>query len=59
MEQMSMGSSQRKDQPMAAPEKVELGRGLAIGAVLYRAWVKAGKPRGIRNVAAEAEETTE
>ncbi|WP_426987543.1 hypothetical protein [Pseudarthrobacter sp. Y6] len=38
---------------------VSLAAALAIAAVLYRAWVKAGKPRGIRNVAAEAEETTE
>ncbi|MEO8284150.1 MAG: amino acid permease [Pseudarthrobacter sp.] len=38
---------------------VSLAAALAIAAVLYRAWVKAGKPRGIGNVAAEAEETTE
>lgn len=34
---------------------VSLAAALAIAAILYRAWVKAGRPRGIRNVAAEAE----
>lgn len=34
---------------------VSLVAALAIAAVLYRAWSKAGRPRGIRNVAAEAE----
>ncbi|MFG2882070.1 hypothetical protein ACGFYV_07055 [Streptomyces sp. NPDC048297] len=28
---------------------------LAVAALLYRMWVKAGRPRGIRDVAAEAE----
>ncbi|OOP63767.1 hypothetical protein BMF89_05680 [Arthrobacter sp. SRS-W-1-2016] len=28
---------------------------LAVAGLLYRAWTKAGRPRGIRNVAAEAE----
>lgn len=32
-----------------------LAAALAIAAILYRAWSKAGRPRGIRNVAAEAE----
>jgi amino acid transporter len=34
---------------------VSLAASLAIAAILYRAWSKAGRPRGIRNVAAEAE----
>lgn len=34
---------------------VSLAAALAIAAILYRAWSKAGRPRGIRNVAAEAE----
>lgn len=38
---------------------VSLAASLAIAVVLYRAWAKAGRPRGIRNVAAEAEESTE
>ena len=32
-----------------------LAAALSIAAVLYRMWVKAGRPRGIRNAAAEAE----
>ncbi|WP_127354327.1 APC family permease [Actinacidiphila soli] len=32
-----------------------LAAALAIAAVLYQMWVKAGRPRGIRNAAAEAE----
>ncbi|MCI0143997.1 hypothetical protein KNN17_20765 [Arthrobacter bambusae] len=28
---------------------------LAVAGLLYRAWTKAGRPRGIRNLAAEAE----
>ena len=38
---------------------VSLAAALAIAAILYRAWVKAGCPRGIRNVAAEAEAEAE
>lgn len=34
---------------------VSLTAALAVAAILYRAWVRAGRPRGIRNVAAEAE----
>lgn len=34
---------------------VSLAAALAIAAILYRAWSKTGRPRGIRNVAAEAE----
>lgn len=34
---------------------VSLAAALAIAAILYRAWSTAGRPRGIRNVAAEAE----
>ncbi|MEU1629170.1 amino acid permease [Streptomyces sp. NPDC020096] len=36
-----------------------LAAALIIAAVLYRLWVKAGRPRGIRNAAAEAEELVE
>ena len=32
-----------------------LAAALAIAGLLYRAWTKAGRPRGIRNAAAEAE----
>jgi hypothetical protein len=38
---------------------VSLAAALAIAAILYRAWTKAGRPRGIRNVAAEAEADTD
>ena len=38
---------------------ISLAAALGIAAVLYRAWVRAGRPRGIRNVAAEAEEVSE
>jgi amino acid transporter len=34
---------------------VSLAASLAIAGILYRAWSRAGRPRGIRNVAAEAE----
>lgn len=34
---------------------VSLAAALLIAAVLQRMWVKAGKPRGIRNIAAQAE----
>ena len=34
---------------------VSLAAALAIAGLLYRAWTKAGRPRGIRNAAAEAE----
>ncbi|MFF2298614.1 hypothetical protein [Arthrobacter sp. NPDC058127] len=34
---------------------VSLAAALAVASLLYRAWTKAGRPRGIRNVAAEAE----
>jgi hypothetical protein len=34
-----------------------LAAALAIAAVLYALWVRAGRPRGIRNVAAEAEQS--
>ncbi|WP_307311094.1 hypothetical protein [Pseudarthrobacter enclensis] len=34
---------------------VSLAAALAIAALLYRAWTKAGRPRGIRNAAAESE----
>jgi hypothetical protein len=34
---------------------VSLAAALAVAGLLYRAWTKAGRPRGIRNVAAEAE----
>lgn len=35
---------------------LSLGAALLIAAVLYRAWVRAGRPGGIRNLAAEAED---
>jgi amino acid transporter len=35
-----------------------LAAALIIAALLYGLWVRAGRPRGIRNVAAEAEQTT-
>ena len=38
---------------------VSLTAALAIAATLYRAWSRAGRPRGIRNVAAEAEADAE
>ena len=38
---------------------ISLAAALIIAAVLYVAWVSAGRPRGIRNVEAEAEETSE
>ena len=38
---------------------ISLAAALIIAAVLYGAWVRAGRPRGIRNVAAEAEEISE
>ncbi|WP_082049811.1 amino acid permease [Arthrobacter sp. SPG23] len=38
---------------------ISLAAALVIAAVLYVAWVSAGRPRGIRNVAAEAEEESE
>lgn len=38
---------------------ISLAAALIIAAVLYGAWVRAGRPRGIRNVAAEAEEMSE
>lgn len=34
---------------------VSLAAALAVAGLLYRLWTKAGRPRGIRNVAAEAE----
>ncbi|WP_329001033.1 amino acid permease [Kribbella sp. NBC_00709] len=34
---------------------ISIGAALAIAAALYRMWVRSGRPRGIRNVAAEAE----
>lgn len=34
---------------------VSLAAALAVAGLLHRAWTKAGRPRGIRNVAAEAE----
>ncbi|MEW1820872.1 hypothetical protein AB0323_08795 [Arthrobacter sp. NPDC080031] len=34
---------------------VSLVAAVAVAGLLYRAWTKAGRPRGIRNVAAEAE----
>jgi hypothetical protein len=34
---------------------VSIGAALLIAAVLYRLWVRSGRPRGIRNAAAEAE----
>jgi hypothetical protein len=33
-----------------------LAAALLIGAALYGLWVRAGRPRGIRNVAADAEQ---
>lgn len=33
-----------------------VGAALLIAALLYGMWVRAGRPRGIRNVAAEAEQ---
>ncbi|MEE4588974.1 MULTISPECIES: hypothetical protein [Streptomyces violaceusniger group] len=33
----------------------QLVAAVAIAAVLHRMWVKAGRPRGIRDVTAEAE----
>ena len=38
---------------------ISLAAALIIGAVLYGEWVRAGRPRGIRNVAAVAEEMSE
>jgi len=38
---------------------ISLAAALIVAAVLYVAWVSAGRPRGIRNVEAEAEETSE
>lgn len=38
---------------------VSLAAALAIAGVLYRAWSKAGRQRGIQNVAAEAEAAAE
>ena len=35
---------------------VSLGAALLVAAVLYRTWVRAGRPGGIRNLAAQAEE---
>lgn len=37
---------------------VSLAAALIISAVLFWAWIRAGRPRGIRNAAAEAEEMT-
>ena len=34
---------------------IPIGAALAIAAALYRMWVRSGRPRGIRNIAAEAE----
>ena len=34
---------------------MSLAASLAVAAVLYRVWVRAGRPAGIRQVAAEAE----
>jgi hypothetical protein len=34
---------------------VSVAVSLAIAAALYRFWVRAGRPRGVRNVAAEAD----
>ena len=36
-----------------------LAAALAVAAVLYRMWIKAGRPRGVRNAAAEAEAADE
>lgn len=38
---------------------IRLAAALIIAAVLYGAWARAGRPRGIRAVAAEAEEKSE
>lgn len=38
---------------------ISLAAALIIAAVLHGAWVRAGRPRGIRNVAAEAQEIPE
>ena len=38
---------------------ISLVADLIIAAVLYGAWIRAGRPRGIHNVAAEAEEMSE
>lgn len=38
---------------------ISLAAALIIAAILYGAWVGAGRPRGIRNVEAEAEESSE
>ena len=37
---------------------ISLAAALIIAAVLYRAWGRAERPRGLRNVAAEAEEVS-
>ncbi|MBT2515791.1 hypothetical protein [Arthrobacter sp. ISL-30] len=34
---------------------VSLAAALIIASILYIAWARAGRPRGIRNIAAEAE----
>lgn len=34
---------------------ISIGAALLISAALYRLWVRSGRPRGIRNIAAEAE----
>jgi hypothetical protein len=34
---------------------ISIGAALLISAALHRLWVRSGRPRGIRNIAAEAE----
>jgi hypothetical protein len=38
---------------------VSLAAALLVAAVLHRTWTKAGRPRGIGNLAAEAEGATD
>ena len=38
---------------------VSLGASMLIAGILYRAWVRAGRPGGIRDLAAHAEAADE